>query len=264
MEGTLFEISNVRNPLNLSQQYYTNFLQANFGNLTTYIEQMYPISAFNSTPMPVFEVVAEIYSLVAYICPARRALRATIQHGVPGWTYRFRHQPTCGWASGISSQQVLDILGATHTSEIPFVFSHLTGLPPPNGSCSFDVDEQRISRALVSAWTSMASHGNPDGAVGITGGPWPQFDVTNSRGLLITNSTAVGVVNYTQCDFWDQVNAGIVAPWGGASGVGNETDSPNATMTPSSIPSQRTGGVAAMSASLGLAVLAATRNLVHL
>jgi len=113
--------------------------------------------------MPVYDAVAEIYSLVAYICPARRPLRVTVEHGVPGWTYRFKHQPTCGWSPSIDSQQTLDILGATHTSEMPFVFSHLRVLPPPNGSCEMNADEQRISSALVNAWTSMATQGNPGG-----------------------------------------------------------------------------------------------------
>jgi hypothetical protein len=253
MDGTLFEVFAVDDPETESPQVYTDFLQLNFPNMTSQIEALYPISAFNSTPLPVFEAVAEMYSLVSYICPARRAVRATIQHGVPSWTYRFAHQPTCGWLPGINSQQALDILGSAHTSELPFFFSHLTALPAPNGNCSFNAAEDLISRALVSASTSMASQGNPAGAIDIVGGPWPRYDDSNSRGLVIVNSTAVGVVNYTLCDFWDQVNAAVVAPWGGYALVANGSGS---TSTTTSDPSQFTGGVAATSASLGLVVLA--------
>jgi carboxylesterase type B len=81
----------------------------------------------------------------------------SIPYANPAWTYRFEHQPTCGWYMGIHGQQELDVLGATHTAEILYVFSQLTHLAPPSGTCDFDAQEVAISKAMVSVWTFMAA-----------------------------------------------------------------------------------------------------------
>jgi hypothetical protein len=51
----------------------------------------------------------------------------------------------------------------------------------------------------------MAATGTPGSGMGILDGPWPQDNVTESNGLLITNFSNVGYVNYTVCDFWDKI-----------------------------------------------------------
>jgi len=87
------------------------------------------------------------------------------------------------------------------------VFGQLTNLPLPNGTCSFDEQEVAISKVLTSAWTSMAETGSPDGGVGVLGGPWPRWNSTASQGLLIGNASVIGYINYTICDFWDNIEA---------------------------------------------------------
>jgi len=77
------------------------------------------------------------------------------------------------------------------------VFGQLTNLPLPNGTCSFDEQEVAISKVLTSAWTSMAE----------TGWPWPRWNSTASQGLLIGNASVIGYINYTICDFWDNIEA---------------------------------------------------------
>jgi carboxylesterase type B len=233
MEGTLLLIGSYSDPTALNASDYTTFLESSFGNYTPTIEKLYPLSLFDSTPLPVFEAMSYIYTIVEYFCPARSALEATSKAGVPGWTYRFAHQPTCGWYMGIDSEEALEVLGATHTAEIPYVFSQLTHLPPPNGTCNFNAQEIAISEAMVSAWTSMAVHGNPNSASGIIGGPWPQFSVNSSMGLLVENTTSIGYVNYTQCDFWDKIVAAE------ANGTASATST-----TSTAKPTQKAAGVA--------------------
>jgi carboxylesterase type B len=222
-EGTLFVAPALGDPAKLTSSDYTSFLQSNFGNFSSTIEKTYPISLFDSTPLPTFNAISYIYTSVAYYCPSRRALEATINAGIPAWGYIFSHQPTCSWISVVTTAEALQVLGATHTSEIPFVFSQLTNLPEPNGTCSFDVQEDAISKAMVAAWTAMASNGNPNGddnAPGIIGAPWPQFNASNPLGLFVGNTTSIGLLNYTQCDFFDQINSVIVGQ-GPAGGHGN-------------------------------------------
>jgi para-nitrobenzyl esterase len=231
-EGTLFVAPALGNPAKLQPSDYTTFLQNNFGNFTSEIQASYPVSLFESTTFPTFYAISYIYTSVAYYCPSRRALEATVRAGIPAWGYIFAHSPSCSWISVVTTSEALQLLGATHTSELPFVFSQLTYLPEPNGTCSFSAQEDAISRAMVAAWTAMASNGNPNGennAPGITGAPWPQFNATAPSGLLVGDTASIGLLNYTQCDLFDQINSVIVGqdPAGGhgngATSGGNST-----------------------------------------
>jgi hypothetical protein len=49
----------------------------------------------------------------------------------------------------------------------------------------------------------MASTGNPSVQGGLQ---WPQWNSTSSMGVNIVNTTSVGMVDYSQCAFWDMVN----------------------------------------------------------
>jgi hypothetical protein len=76
---------------------------------------------------------------------------------------------------------------------------------------------------MVTAWTAMASSGDPNGddnAPGILGAPWPQFNASSPLGLFVSNTTSIELLNYTQCEFFDQINSVIVGQ-GSAGGHGN-------------------------------------------
>jgi carboxylesterase type B len=176
------------------------FLKNNFGQLASLVNEYYPVALFNPTPFPAYYAISTVFTDAAYFCPARRALKATAKAGKPVWTYYSAHSLTCGWEPNIGGIG-LELLWPTHTSEIPLVFFQLTNLPLPNRSCSLDIQEVEISKILVSAWTSMAATGSPGAGAGILDGPWPQYNVNASNGLLITNLSSVGYVNYTVCDF---------------------------------------------------------------
>ena len=207
MEGTLFTLSQFTKPETITQADYSTFLNSTFGSLSSNISQYYPMSAFESTGLPGFYAISTVLTDSYFKCPAYRALKATINAGVPTWTYLDDHTPSCGFGVGLTAADILKLLGPTHGSEIPFVFAELTNLPPPSGKCSANEQEVQISKVLTSAWTSMAANGNPNSGVDISGVPWPRYNVSGSQGLIIDNGTAIGYVNYTVCAFWDTIAA---------------------------------------------------------
>jgi hypothetical protein len=89
----------------------------------------------------------------------------------------------------------------------------------------------------------MASTGSPDGGVGISGGPWPMWNGTGSQGLLVGNSSAIGYINYTVCDFWDKIEVlKLNASMGGnATSVAGATSSGGASSTSSGSTAAATG-----------------------
>lgn len=121
-------------------------------------------------------------------------------HDVPVYTYFNSHVPTCQWTASIKPA-LLPLVGATHTSELPYVFGN--GDPVPGGNCSFNADEKAISENLIAAWSAMASTGNPSVQGGLQ---WPQWNNHTSMGINIVNATKVGVVDYWQCAFWDMID----------------------------------------------------------
>lgn len=164
-----------------------------------------------------------------FTCTAHRALLKQAAKDIPVWTYLFDQPPTCEWISFVGSDdpEYLQVLGATHTSEIPYVFNNVNNLPLPNGRCNFSSADKDISALLVSAWTSMAEYGNPNAGGAIS---WPVFNANTSQGLLIGgNTTSVGYVDYTLCtELWDPIDAEIFA----YSADFNPADSPaNGTVT---------------------------------
>jgi hypothetical protein len=94
-------------------------------------------------------------------------------------------------------------VGATHTAEIPLVFGNLANMPSPNGTCNSTTQEYAISAFLKNSWTAMASNGSPS----TSDFRWPQYtNASQSLGINIVNSATVGVVDYSNCQLWDQIN----------------------------------------------------------
>jgi Carboxylesterase family len=237
------------NPTTITGADHMTFLENNFGQLASSVNKIYPVALFNSTPYPAYYAISAVITDAAYFCPARCALKATIKVGKPVWTYRSANSLTCGWEPNIGGI-ALELLGPTHSSEIPLVFSQLTQLPLPNGTCSLDAQEVEISKALVSAWTSMATAGNPGAGAGILGGPWPQYNANESNGLLVSNVSSVGYVNYTVCDFWDKIAAAE------ANLTTNATSSIGQSgATSSAAPATFTGGSAKLWRAVGTGLL---------
>lgn len=139
-----------------------------------------------------------------FLCSSYQGLMRATQKGIPVWAYKWAQAPTCPWYSVIPPF-ALPIFGAAHTAEIPYVFANVNNNPPPNGNCNFTSAEQQLSTEFVRFWTSMAAAGNP-------GSQWPRFATETSQGLNVLNGSASatpGVVDYSICAFWNQVNATV-------------------------------------------------------
>ena len=123
-------------------------------------------------------------------------------NNIPVYMYLNSHVPFCAW-SPLLPAAAIPFVGATHSSELPLVFGNGVNQPLPSGNCSFTAQEKMISESLIAAWSAMASTGNPSVQGGLQ---WPQWNSTSSLGVNIVNTTSVGVVDYSQCAFWDMVN----------------------------------------------------------
>ncbi|KAI2465933.1 alpha/beta-hydrolase [Annulohypoxylon bovei var. microspora] len=208
MEGSLFVLASygaaaIQNKLTETQ--YDEFLAYNFGPLASRVNETYSVAGtFNGS---VLAALTTIVTDVSYRCPSYRALLQAEKSGVAVWSYRFSHVPSCGWYAGIESAWIPS-LGATHTSEIPFVFNFTSGMPPPDGNCTFTQPEQALSRDMSRAWTNMAGLGRPADQ-----SAWPAWTSNASVGVVMDDAMEPGVVDYTECIFWDAVNSELNEYW---------------------------------------------------
>lgn len=190
------------NPASATPQNYSTFLNENFGSLAPLVEQQYPLSAYASLQYPVFTAIAEVIAAYSYKCTAYRGLNNAAARGIPVWTYIFFHESSCAWYPGIKQNQV-NVVGPTHTSDIPFTLGQTVNLPAPNGGCNMTDQEQALSAFLVKAWTSLAAHQRPTKRAAL----WPRYhNAEKSLGVNLVDSAIPGYVNYTACEFWGEIN----------------------------------------------------------
>lgn len=135
------------------------------------------------------------------------------------YAYLNSHVPHCQWMASLPAAAI-PYVGATHTSEIPYVFSNGVGLPLPGGNCSFNSQENAISENIIAAWTAMAANGDPSAEGGLL---WPEWNSTASLGLTIVNATSVDKLDYSVCAFWDAIDNQYLN-FTSSSYVGNETN----------------------------------------
>ncbi|KAF2093383.1 alpha/beta-hydrolase [Rhizodiscina lignyota] len=234
MEATLDILGGLNFPPSVED--YSKFLNTTFGSYASTVNKTYSLDKFKSTPFPVFYAMVEVYTDYAYSCPTYRGLLKAAENKQPAYTYIWGKEPSCPWYSAIPSDpQILQLLNATHTSEIPFVFGQVDDLPLPNGTCSFSSYEKALSADVVAAWTSMAANGNPNGKNSKIN--WPEFSAKSSMGLNVgNNSVTAGTVDYTRCQFWDAIDQGITNSTSNTSIFGSSSSSSGSSSTTSSAP----------------------------
>ncbi|KAF7560124.1 hypothetical protein G7046_g4035 [Stylonectria norvegica] len=199
----------------ITEANYTYFLDQ-FGVVGPAIGKQYPLSLFNSSGSTTYAVLAAISHIVTvatYQCSSSRALRAAVAAGTPAYAYRFNHTPSCPWlwndGQAFPGPQLASLFGATHTSELPFVFANLDNQPWGNGTCNATASERELSYGLTSAWTAMAVKGNPS----TSSKAWPKFDAQQTEGIYIQDSMKASKLDFSECQFWDEIWAQL----GGAS-----------------------------------------------
>jgi carboxylesterase type B len=220
-EGTLFILSQYQTSvLTLNSTDYDGFLTTRFGPLAQKVNETYSLSNYTGIPGgPVLAAMSAVMTHAQFRCPTRRFVRKASQDGVPVWTYSFNHTLSCPWYNSIPSF-ALDLLASTHTAEIPFVFNGTTNMPKPNGTCSLSAGEVSLAAKMLGAWDSMAANANP-------GSDWPQYDTSSSAGVnVVGDDFTIGTVDYSMCDFWDEVQAATAngTSSGGANGTSSGTE----------------------------------------
>jgi carboxylesterase type B len=202
-EGELFALGAYQTA-NVSASEYSSFLTTNFGPAAPIVEKQYPLTlpAFASTGFPAFAAISTIITESLFHCPAYQAMLKAQSENIPVYAYFNSHTPTCQWLTSLPAMAI-PYVGATHTSDVPFIFGNTVGLPLPNGNCSFTVQENAISESYIAAWTAMASTGNPSVQGGLQ---WPQWSNCTNQGVNVVDLVSVGVMEYSQCAFWDMID----------------------------------------------------------
>ncbi|KAI1075441.1 alpha/beta-hydrolase [Whalleya microplaca] len=205
-EGALLLLAAYRlSALTLGQSDYDTFLESNFGPLASRVNETYSLeTVFNGSASTAMEVIT---TDVSYKCGTYHALLQAEKNNVPVWTYLFDHSPSCPWTSNIPAKYV-SVLGATHSSEIPYVFNMTTGMPPPNGTCTFSDTERALSNAMSRAWTNMAEFGKPGDET-----TWPAWTSDKGLGVKMGDTMNVTTVDYSSCTFWGEINDELNQYW---------------------------------------------------
>ena len=201
MEGTSFALGSFSNPLTVTAADYDEYLNLTFGaDLVANISGIYPISMFSLTASPALYAIAAVITDAEYACPTRRALKSSLTTQLGTYTYLWNHVPSCSWIPSIPTT-LLTFLGPTHTSELAFVFDETSNLPQPSGTCDLSASEQIMTIQIVTAWQSMSENGYP---ILPNGSKWPDWSQAD-QGAIFDGDLTFGIINMTQCDFWDTI-----------------------------------------------------------
>lgn len=193
----------------VTNETYNDFLALFGPDLSQQVGSRYPLTTFNqsgSTTSAVLAAMSRVVTDAGFICPSLLALRAAQHAGVAAYAYRWNHIGSCPWsvAAGIGdfpSPALAPLFGATHVSEVPYVFGNLDDMPFNNGTCNSTVQEYHLSEQMRRAWTGMAARGQP----GTPELDWPQLDACQTNGMLFENSSSLTSLDFGSCDFWISV-----------------------------------------------------------
>ncbi|KAJ6259701.1 Cholinesterase [Drechslerella dactyloides] len=202
-EGTIAILNAIHHPEKTKPSRYHDILTSGLGPLVDEVYAQYPLSSFSNHPYPDFSRAAQIITDWQWRCPSYRGLLRAGEKGIPTWTYLFDHSPKCPSSAGMGAD-VAALLGPSHTFDIPFVLAHTSSLPRPNGACSFDATELRISQTFVDAWTGLAATGDASTATF----NWPAFENGTSMGLYVGDDGAAIrslQANFSVCSFWNHI-----------------------------------------------------------
>ena len=204
-------------------------LGGKFWDCSSFYRKAYPLTVFDATPFPPFFAFSKVLGDSAFVCQTYRGLNNTTANGIPVWTFHFQHSPKYPWLPDIP-EELVRILGPTHTAEIPFVLGLTKSLPAPNGTCNMSLDEMKISTLMNDAWTLMAALQIPTKSAV----QWPAYQGAHKPlGINIMNLTQPGVVHYSQCKLWDAIEASLLAPIANGTKLSTMTPGDSSSVTSS-------------------------------
>ncbi|WP_185996196.1 carboxylesterase/lipase family protein [Nocardioides campestrisoli] len=176
----------------LTAAQYVGAIRATFGPAADAVLARYPLDAYAS-PIIALSTVFSDYGSPLSTCSHVDAYD-TAQDRTRVYAYQFQDRtadplvPLLGTANG-----------AAHATELPYLFPGLFG-------DGLDPEQEKLSDAMVSYWTSFARHGRPSGR----GLPrWPEYDGAGDVLALDLQSAggirAEDVAAAANCSFWRQL-----------------------------------------------------------
>lgn len=152
----------------------------------------YPVGDY---PTPRAAYVA-LTSDAKFVCTARRAARKFAgAQTEPVFRFVFSHVAENAGAA-------LKALGATHGSELPFVFGNVY-LTTQTGRYQPTAGDLAVVDAFNGYWSRFAATGDPNGA---NATPWARYDAAGDADLRFAAPPVAGSgYRAPQCDFWDAI-----------------------------------------------------------
>jgi para-nitrobenzyl esterase len=188
-EGTLFEIGVT--PVT-DQAGLTAAIAQQYGDAGAAVAQLYPVGEFDGgSPNPYQAALTRITGDSLLVCSTYDSALLTANQDLPVYMYNFDIPVEISGIVGSSPGEIY--LGASHGSELPFVF----GTSPQFAT---DMAQATVSKLMERYWTRFASSGSPNGGTDLT---WPQFSATSNQRMQFTLQPSV-VTNFraAECSFW--------------------------------------------------------------
>lgn len=174
----------------MTEAQYQRIIRQALGPLADPVLAQYPVSAYDTPRKALIAVTTDSQ----FVCPARRIAEAVATHQTaPVYRYFYRHA-----LNNLAGK----LLGASHGSELLFVFQHLGDSP----DYSPTADDLAIEAAILGYWTRFAATGDPNGG-DTTTAAWPVYlaDVDPYLDLAMPVKAGAGV-RTEQCDFWERLS----------------------------------------------------------
>jgi hypothetical protein len=190
MEGTLFALGQFGNPASIKPTDYTTFLKNNFGQLASVGD--------NTTRWPC--------SIRPHFQPIMLSARSSqVPLSFVPLDARSKPPSKLGYLFGLIAAPTLPpavgnlISAAVMLASFWSCYDPHTHRKSRSSSPSLPIflflmehgrsthRRLRSAKFLSQLWTSMAATGTPGDGAGILGGPWPQYNVNECNGLLISN-----------------------------------------------------------------------------
>jgi para-nitrobenzyl esterase len=188
-EGTLFEIG--ATPVT-DQAGLTAAIAEQYGDAGAALAELYPVSEFDGgLPNPYQAALTRIVGDSILVCSTYDSALLAASQGGPVYMYNFDIPVEIPGLVGDSAGELY--LGASHGSELPFVF----GTSPQFAT---DAAQASLSKLMERYWTRFATSGDPNGASDLK---WPTFSGTSNQRMQFTLQPSI-VQNFrsAECMFW--------------------------------------------------------------